>query len=728
MLCSKCGTKQGVETVYCSNCGNMMSTSSEHPEKDELSSDSANKQPDLFKQLYNRFTTEHPNSKKRLRMGISNIIIGIINIWLAQNVPSNILGRAPEVIRNGTFTSALTFLGIASIIVSIIYIYDHNQNDGKQPFIAAIALFMVSVFFVVTAAYPLATAGIQNGGWLWIFIFEPLLYISDIYVTAKFKKQAPSPTPPPMHEIEHNELDEADPACEETEYEETECKKHEPTSHEIKTKKHFITAALIIIVIILSITSLFFYEFLNNRGSSDFIEPTPRPLLPTPSPPLSTPAPTLPPPPTYIEPDYGDNPESELYNAPNLGYPPHEPNETDSVYTYTPVEGEYPLPVPRLSPFGRQVATDFLVQFPNLFINGYQPTDTGDDAIYTELVRLSDFDNDGIPEIYILTSYYTHETSSITMYAFIDGSYQIVREVDINENQFYFDNSTGRMVVRIGFSPCRNVDTGVHYFSWSTAGAEFETIIGYCIQAEVFRNFITNELHPELDHDISGIPDLSAFAIPGIPNTPFIKLNPYFMPDDEMFASIHQRIGLFDGSEAEPTPTPTPTPVYTDAATTPIREAAPFYDRGTSSHWVFDEGRSGHPWIDFRDGTSMGGILYDNVLYFRLGYDRTYAASLFTHHNLGGRYTWLTGYAGRVDGTALLDITMDIYGDGELLKSYTHTAGDLPFPVSVLIEGVRLLRIKVSRGEIVGSTGSGWGYDAREHLRAVSFGFTGFLE
>jgi hypothetical protein len=282
------------------------------------------------------------------------------------------------------------------------------------------------------------------------------------------------------------------------------------------------------------------------------------------------------------------------------------------------------------------------------------------------------------------------------------------------------------MVVRVGFSPCQNVETGVHYFSWSTAGAEFETIIGYCIQSEVFRNFLTNELHPELDHDISGIPDLSAFAISGIPNTPFIKFNPYFMPDDEMLTAIHQRIGLF--TDGEPEPTPTPAPVYTGAATTPIREAAPFYDRGTSSHWVFDEGRAGHPWVDFRDGIFMGGMLYDNVLYFRPGYNRTYAASLFTHHNLGGRYTWLTGYAGRVDGTALLDITMDIYGDGELLKSYTYIAGELPFPVSVFIEGVRLLRIEVSRGEIVGSTGSGWSYDAREHLRAVSFGFTGFLE
>jgi hypothetical protein len=54
----------------------------------------------------------------------------------------------------------------------------------------------------------------------------------------------------------------------------------------------------------------------------------------------------------------------------------------------------------------------------------------------------------------------------------------------------------------------------------------------------------------------------------------------------------------------------------------------------------------------------------------------------------------LTGSVGRVDGTGMHDATLNIYGDGNLLHTQELRAGDLPAPISVYIEGVRLLRVE----------------------------------
>ena len=157
----------------------------------------------------------------------------------------------------------------------------------------------------------------------------------------------------------------------------------------------------------------------------------------------------------------------------------------------------------------------------------------------------------------------------------------------------------------------------------------------------------------------------------------------------------------------------------------PLSVAAPFYDSGS----VTGSQPSGFAWnrpdilrIETQNNVAMGGRIYNNAIVYQALYQPDLSTSRhsvglttqFTLHNLDGRYRLLTGYAGRVDGTAMIHATLNIYGDGRLLKTRNLNAPNLPVPISVFVEDVRLLRIEFIHTSAAGAD--------------VTYAFAGFVE
>ncbi|MDL2288198.1 NPCBM/NEW2 domain-containing protein [Oscillospiraceae bacterium OttesenSCG-928-F05] len=94
---------------------------------------------------------------------------------------------------------------------------------------------------------------------------------------------------------------------------------------------------------------------------------------------------------------------------------------------------------------------------------------------------------------------------------------------------------------------------------------------------------------------------------------------------------------------------------------------------------------------------TMGGTAYKNSFSVRCPSGKD--ASGYASFNLGGKYTMLTGKFGIVDdtGTATTDtvFTINIYGDGQLLKSVSIKNGSLPSDFSVDVRGVSSLKFDV---------------------------------
>jgi hypothetical protein len=84
---------------------------------------------------------------------------------------------------------------------------------------------------------------------------------------------------------------------------------------------------------------------------------------------------------------------------------------------------------------------------------------------------------------------------------------------------------------------------------------------------------------------------------------------------------------------------------------------------------------------------SLGGTAYKNAVEIIYG---------FVSYNLNGRYTTLGGVAGIVDGQTNKDQTLNIYGDGNLLKTIDLPAGGLPVDFSVDVTGVSALKFEGS--------------------------------
>ena len=118
----------------------------------------------------------------------------------------------------------------------------------------------------------------------------------------------------------------------------------------------------------------------------------------------------------------------------------------------------------------------------------------------------------------------------------------------------------------------------------------------------------------------------------------------------------------------------------------PLRQAAPFFDRLPNSD-------SGIHFVNFLDSVNMGGITYNDALTFRRG--NFNSGTHFSLHNLNGQFRVFSGYVGRIDGSSMFDVTVNIIGDGNVIQSHEIRAADMPISFSAFVEGVQQLRIEV---------------------------------
>ena len=103
---------------------------------------------------------------------------------------------------------------------------------------------------------------------------------------------------------------------------------------------------------------------------------------------------------------------------------------------------------------------------------------------------------------------------------------------------------------------------------------------------------------------------------------------------------------------------------------------------------------------EYADSVLVGGRTFTDVVHFYSSNGET-----FTHHNLNGEFTTVSGYALRVDGRggSARPATLRIIGDGRLLHTVELGLGDLSVPFSVPVLGIRVLRIE---GTFVTSSGA----------------------
>jgi len=132
-----------------------------------------------------------------------------------------------------------------------------------------------------------------------------------------------------------------------------------------------------------------------------------------------------------------------------------------------------------------------------------------------------------------------------------------------------------------------------------------------------------------------------------------------------------------------------------------LNEAAPFFDTTSRFLQGFNVGVT--PSITMGNAT-MSGVMYNNTIRFStrsgsMAHNDPTIAELSTLHNLGGNYRWLSGYIGRIDGSASTSARLRIYGDGSLLAEHELNALDMPTEIGVFVEGITQLRIVVRTGQ-----------------------------
>lgn len=125
-------------------------------------------------------------------------------------------------------------------------------------------------------------------------------------------------------------------------------------------------------------------------------------------------------------------------------------------------------------------------------------------------------------------------------------------------------------------------------------------------------------------------------------------------------------------------------------ARVPLQQGAPFFDSGTTGF--------GHSASAQATSTvQMGGNSFNNAITYTSAWFTTggLPGSIFSLHNLDGRYRQLTGQVGRVDGSGSRNAVLEIIGDDNVLQRIELDATALPVSFEVFVEGIRQLRIEV---------------------------------
>jgi hypothetical protein len=123
----------------------------------------------------------------------------------------------------------------------------------------------------------------------------------------------------------------------------------------------------------------------------------------------------------------------------------------------------------------------------------------------------------------------------------------------------------------------------------------------------------------------------------------------------------------------------------------PLNTAAPSFEK-CGSH------------MGERDSVQMGGDVYSDAIIYGVGPNSNATGRCFSRHNLSGQFRMLTGYVGRVDGSAMSNLTINIIGDGNILFTRALVAQDLPLPISISVEGVNVLEIEFRNVERIDRT------------------------
>jgi len=137
----------------------------------------------------------------------------------------------------------------------------------------------------------------------------------------------------------------------------------------------------------------------------------------------------------------------------------------------------------------------------------------------------------------------------------------------------------------------------------------------------------------------------------------------------------------------------------TARAGTPVSEL--FFDGTSDSVNVAGSfGPSPSHRVEINNEITMGGSSFVDVITFN-SQDNSQlgsANSLITQSamlNLNGRYNWFDGNFGRVDGTAAIDATINIFVDERLVESFEQSAQSLPRDFRLFVEGARSIRVEV---------------------------------
>ena len=119
-------------------------------------------------------------------------------------------------------------------------------------------------------------------------------------------------------------------------------------------------------------------------------------------------------------------------------------------------------------------------------------------------------------------------------------------------------------------------------------------------------------------------------------------------------------------------PTPDPIAQTPPATSVSFLDVAPSYDRNK---------------VTVKNVT-VSGVQYRDALVFSTGYNG------YSLHNINGRYARISGLIGRVDGTSQSNSTVNLYGDGMLLRAFNLKATDLPVEFSLEVTGIRQLKFE----------------------------------
>jgi hypothetical protein len=132
-----------------------------------------------------------------------------------------------------------------------------------------------------------------------------------------------------------------------------------------------------------------------------------------------------------------------------------------------------------------------------------------------------------------------------------------------------------------------------------------------------------------------------------------------------------------------PIPQPTPTPMPTPQPRVSLFDAAPTFEGSTWPNLsLATVNMQGNPFIDSLRTHMQPGSTSRNG---------------WTHHNLNNQYSLITGTVGRIDGSSSNASNIIFIGDGRQLASFTVDGNTSPFPISVDVTGVNILRIEINQ-------------------------------